>query len=56
MPTGKEICELIVKALKKFDYKHFSEVTPDQIWNISPSGELFQVFELYWWAKSYLGV
>jgi hypothetical protein len=41
--TGKEMCEeisawLATKGIKK---------TPEEIWNYSPMGELFEVFALY---------
>ena len=53
MPTIKEMCETIVKAdfLRNQDG---SSPTAEQIFNSSPSGELFQVFEWYEDAKQIL--
>ncbi|HDR8494229.1 TPA: hypothetical protein QC448_005338 [Bacillus cereus] len=48
--TMKEMCELISKWLKEA-YK--IEVSPKQIFNYSPSGELVEVFFMYWQAKAY---
>ncbi|HDR6825828.1 TPA: hypothetical protein QCV86_003020 [Bacillus thuringiensis] len=48
--TMKEMCELISKWLKEA-YK--IEVSPKQIFNYSPSGELAEVFFMYWQAKAY---
>ena len=46
MPTGKEMCEAIVAAdvICKPDGSRFK---PEELWNLSPSGELGHVFELY---------
>ncbi|MEK0325170.1 MAG: hypothetical protein QQN63_05645 [Nitrosopumilus sp.] len=44
--TGKEMCEAIVKAdiIRKEDG---SPYVPEEIWNLSPSGELWPIFALY---------
>ena len=52
MPTGKEMCEVIVKALKLDNPD--TPVTPEAIWNSSETGELYPVFLLYDWAKERL--
>jgi len=52
MPTGKEMCETIVKALKLDNPD--TPVTPESIWNASETGELSHVFILYDWAKERL--
>ena len=53
--TGKEMCELIVKA----DFLRKEDGTPptaEEIWNYSPTGELLMVFEWYQTAKRILDV
>ena len=54
MPTGKEMCETIVRSgiVKKPDG---SAYTPEEIWHSSPTGELAHVFVLYEMALSALG-
>jgi len=52
MPTGKEMCETIVEALKLDNPD--SPITPEAIWNSSETGELYPVFFLYDWAKEKL--
>lgn len=54
MPTGKQMCEHIVKAdfLRK---KDGSRPTADEIWRYSPTGELFMVFAWYEAACKILG-
>lgn len=42
--TGKEMCEAISEALLR-DYQ--IQMTPEAIWNMSPSGELYHVREMY---------
>ena len=51
--TGKEMCETIVEAFKKFNpnYSH----TPEELWNASPTGELWHVLALHDWAMVFLG-
>ena len=51
--TGKEMCETIMEAFKKVDPNH--PHTAEEIWNASPTGELFHVFALHDWAMVYLG-
>ncbi|MEM5659999.1 hypothetical protein AAHB50_32345 [Bacillus toyonensis] len=48
--TIQEACELIAKWLKE---TRGIDVTAKQIFNLSPSGELWHVFELYAEAKNY---
>ena len=52
MPTGKEMCETIVEALKLDNPD--TPITPEAIWNSSETGELFPVLLLYDWAKERL--
>jgi hypothetical protein len=52
MPTGKEMCETIVKAMKLDNPK--TKVTPRALWNASETGELWHIFFLYDWAKERL--
>jgi hypothetical protein len=52
MPTGKEMCEIIVKAMKLDNPD--TPVTPEALWNASGRGELWHVFLLYDWAKDKL--
>ncbi len=42
--TGREMCELVVIWLKA---TADIDITPERIWNISPTGELYYVFGLY---------
>jgi len=42
--TGKEMCELISKFLLE---TKGVEMTWEEIWNYSPTGELFLVYEYY---------
>lgn len=51
--TGKEMCEKIVEAdfLRNPDG---STPTAEEIWNYSPTGELFHIFEWYKTAKQIL--
>jgi len=53
--TGKEVCELIVKAdfLRKPDG---TAPTADEIWESSPTGELYQVFQWFEQAKLIIGL
>lgn len=46
--TGRKMCEYIAEWFKE---KIGKEVDPMDIWNMSPSGELWPVFDLYWAAK-----
>lgn len=50
--TGREMCEYICRWLKE---KHGSGVDPDAIWNISSTGELFPVYELFHQAQREMG-
>jgi hypothetical protein len=43
--TGKEMCEYIAKVFKKH-YPNFNK-TAEEIWNISPKGELGPVFDMF---------
>lgn len=43
--TGREMCEKISAAMEQ---RTGVKVPPDAIWNMSPSGELWPVFELYY--------
>jgi len=52
MVSGKQMCELIVKALK-LDYPEL-DLTPVEIWELSPTGELWPIVALYEWAKNHL--
>jgi len=51
--TGKQMCEAIVEAgfLNHLDGR---KLTGEEVWNSSPSGELFQVFEWYLFARDIL--
>ena len=53
MPTGKEMCETIVEAMKLDNPD--TVVTPKALWESSRTGELFHIFILYDWAKERLG-
>lgn len=46
--TGQAMCEAISRWLKD----QGKDVTPEAIWNSSPSGELWHVFALYAEAKA----
>lgn len=48
--TGKEMCELAARYLKD---ARGVDMSPDAIWNASPTGELSHVFDLYWKARMY---
>ncbi len=52
MPSGKEMCETIVEAMKLDNPD--TPVTPEGLWNASNTGELWHVFVLYDWAKERL--
>lgn len=55
MPTGKEMCETIVRAMRKSGaFEETNIPTPEALWQSSPSGELWHIFELYEWAKKVL--
>ena len=47
--TGQQMCEAISRYLKA---KHNIDMSPERIWNSSPSGELFHVFAYYEAAKA----
>ncbi|GAG13433.1 unnamed protein product [marine sediment metagenome] len=51
--TGKEMCETIVEAFKKIGVA--PHVVAQEIWNYSPTGELFEVLMLHDWAMVTLG-
>lgn len=53
--TGREMCETIHRAMVKTDPGKAATVTALGIWNMSPTGELWPVFELYEWAQKVLG-
>ena len=42
--TGKEMCEKIAAELTRRTGK---AVDPKEVWEMSPTGELFPVFDLY---------
>jgi hypothetical protein len=48
--TGRDMCELISSWMWDETGK---SVPPEAIWNVSPTGELFQVFEWYNQARSW---
>lgn len=43
--TGKEMCERCAAELER---RYGVKVDPEEIWNCSPSGELYPVVELFW--------
>ena len=47
--TGKEMCELISEYLLTKSIN----MSWEEVWNFSPTGELFHVFELYQIAKEW---
>lgn len=51
MVTGKDICELIVNAL--IDIDPTINISSEDVWKSSPSGELFEIFEWYEMALYY---
>lgn len=51
--TGKEMCELVARY---FADRFGKQVTPEQVWNCSPSGELAAVCYLYREAKQWYEV
>jgi hypothetical protein len=48
--TGKEMCEVIARWLKEV---HKMDVKPKDIWEISPTGELWEVFYLFEQARAH---
>lgn len=54
MAIGIRMCEVIVQALKKKDPE--SKVTPEEIWNLSPKGNLDFLIPMYIEAKHQLGL
>ena len=42
--SGRQMCELIAEYFKEV---HEIEVSPEDIWNMSPTGELWPVYTLY---------
>ena len=47
--TGKQMCEAISKWQKaEFD----RNISPEQVWEISPTGGVWPVFELYQLAEA----
>ena len=53
MPTAKEMCETIVRAMKKRDPN--VNVLPEDVFNLSPTGELWYLPAMYIEAKADLG-
>ena len=53
MPTGKEMCQTIVRALKQSNPD--CKISPKDIWELSPTGELDFIFPMYIEAKDQLG-
>lgn len=53
--TGEEMCQTIIEAgiLQK---KDGTKLTTEEVWNYSPTGELFMVFEWYKIAREVLKV
>ena len=51
--TGKEMCAYIVEVFKKHDPTY--NKSPEDIWNASPTGELYGMFDLYYAAKQLEG-
>ena len=51
--TGKEMCEYICKHLKPA--KEGVLLTPEQVWNLSSTGDLDHVFSWYEEAKTVAG-
>lgn len=46
----KQMCEVASRyLLKKYDIK----MTPKELWNYSPTGELYHIFLLYYEAKGF---
>lgn len=50
--TGREMCEYVSRWFKE---KHGKDVSPDDIWHASPTGELAHVFTLYYQARKEMG-
>jgi hypothetical protein len=50
--TMQHLCEYICRWLKE---KHGVIKTPEEIYYSSPTGELYQVFHLYWQAQVEMG-
>lgn len=43
--NGKQMCEVVVQAIKLDNPD--ANITPEQVWNMSPTGELYPVYESY---------
>lgn len=52
--TPKEMCETILEAIKKHDPT--CTLTPKEIWEYSPTGEVCGVVDAYFWALDVLGI
>lgn len=52
----KEACELIAKMFNLEKSKGRDNWTGEEIFNASPTGELFHVFQYYEIAKNYFGI
>jgi len=50
--TGRKMCEYVCQWLQE---KHGKTVDPDVLWNASPTGELWHVWELYAQARREMG-
>ncbi len=42
--TGKQMCEVIAE---EFSLTLGRKITPEEVWNCSPTGELFMIYEWY---------
>jgi hypothetical protein len=49
MMTGQQVCEYIASIMYRATG---NVVNPEDIWNMSPTGELWPVFELYHHCKA----
>ena len=49
--TGKQMCEYIAETWNL----NGITVTPEDVWTISPGGELYPVVQLYWQARAING-
>ena len=51
MVTGKDMCRIIARAIK---LETGEDVDPKDLWEQSPTGELYNVFSQYEWAREVL--
>lgn len=45
--SGEQMCTLIAAWINATDVNRPQPITPEEIWNASPTGELFHVYTLY---------